>query len=176
MGTEEIQALRFGHPSVCIANIDDGKDLDVKITRAEYEEFCSDLFNRMLDPVEEVLYYGDKESRREINHIILIGSSPKMPFSGVERSGAVAKGARITAEYCKGGIGPGGAAKCDDIVLLALGVQVGGGVMSVVVPHGVQLPVREIQLFFAGVSHRRTTMLTRSSSLAFYQLKQEKSQ
>jgi molecular chaperone DnaK (HSP70) len=40
---------------VFIENFHNGKDLDVDITRADFEAKCQDLFSRILDPIEEVL-------------------------------------------------------------------------------------------------------------------------
>ena len=56
----------------------DGKDLDVKISRARFEELCKDLFDKLLYHVEKVLNDA-KINKADIKEVVLIGGSTKIP-------------------------------------------------------------------------------------------------
>lgn len=56
----------------------DGIDFDETITRARFEELCSDLFKKTLKPVQQVLDdSGLKKS--EIDEVVLVGGSTRIP-------------------------------------------------------------------------------------------------
>lgn len=40
---------------ISVVAIADGEDLNVEMTRVEFEELCKDLFKQCIDKVEEVL-------------------------------------------------------------------------------------------------------------------------
>merc|ERR1711953_1149179 len=48
------------------------------ITRARFEELCSDLFRGTLDPVESALRDA-KMGKNEIHEIVLVGGSTRIP-------------------------------------------------------------------------------------------------
>ncbi len=48
------------------------------ITRARFEELCNDLFRSTLEPVEKVLR-DSKVDKRQINEIVLVGGSTRIP-------------------------------------------------------------------------------------------------
>jgi len=55
-----------------------GNDLDIKITRAKFEELCSKLFNSLLYHVEEVLK-AENINKTNVKEVVLIGGSTKIP-------------------------------------------------------------------------------------------------
>uniref|UniRef100_A0A7E4ZRF3 Heat shock protein 70 kDa n=1 Tax=Panagrellus redivivus TaxID=6233 RepID=A0A7E4ZRF3_PANRE len=94
----------------------DGIDFNTSITRARFEELCSDLFLNCLDPVERALRDA-KMDKKQIHDVVLIGGSTRIPklqkllsefFSGKELNKsinpdeAVAHGAAIQAAILSG--------------------------------------------------------------------------
>ena len=99
-----------------IDSLFDGKDLFSSLTRARFEELCSDLFRDTLNPVEKVLKDA-KMTKRDIDEVVLVGGSTRIPkiqqlltdfFGGKELSKAinpdeaVAYGAAVQAAVLTG--------------------------------------------------------------------------
>ena len=94
----------------------EGVDFYTSITRARFEELCSDLFRGTLDPVEKALRDA-KMDKGQIHEIVLVGGSTRVPkvqkllqdfFNGKELNKsinpdeAVAYGAAVQAAILKG--------------------------------------------------------------------------
>merc|ERR1719376_1824172 len=62
--------------SIEIDSLFDGCDFYSVITRAKFEELCSDLFKGTLDPVQKSLKDA-KMDKKEINEIVLVGGSTR---------------------------------------------------------------------------------------------------
>ena len=60
------------------ATQDGPKHLNINITRARFEQLCSDLFDRSLKPVEAALMDA-KLSPSQIDEVILVGGSTRIP-------------------------------------------------------------------------------------------------
>ncbi len=60
------------------ATADGPKHIDVSLTRAKFEEMCSDLLKRCRVPVEQALKDA-KLSMSDIKEIILVGGSTRIP-------------------------------------------------------------------------------------------------
>jgi len=93
-----------------------GVDLMVTLTRAKFEDMCSDLFQRTLLPIEQVLRDA-KTSKNEVDDVVFVGGSTRIPklqsmvsafFGGKEINRninpdeAVAYGAAIQAAILSG--------------------------------------------------------------------------
>jgi L1 cell adhesion molecule like protein len=61
-----------------IDSLYEGNDFSVNLTRAKFESLCSDIFQKTLEPVERVLK-DSKISKGEINDIVLVGGSTRIP-------------------------------------------------------------------------------------------------
>merc|ERR1712018_233628 len=61
-----------------IDSLFEGVDFYTSITRARFEELCSDLFRGTLDPVEKSLRDA-RMDKAEIHDIVLVGGSPRIP-------------------------------------------------------------------------------------------------
>ena len=64
--------------SIEIDSLFEGIDFYTSITRARFEELCSDLFRDTLKPVERALLDA-KLSKNEIHEIVLVGGSTRIP-------------------------------------------------------------------------------------------------
>lgn len=64
--------------SIEIDALHEGIDFYSKITRARFEEMCSDLFRQTIGPVERALKDA-KLNTREIHDIVMVGGSTRIP-------------------------------------------------------------------------------------------------
>ncbi|CAN1305648.1 Luminal-binding protein [Linum perenne] len=136
----------------------DGMDFSEPFSRARFEELNLELFKKTLDVVKTTLEDAKttledaKLSKSEIDEIVLVGGSTRIPrvremlkemFDGKEPSKgvnpdeAVAYGAAVLgAQLC----GKSASFSLFDVTPLSLGVNLFGGLMSVVIPRNTTVP------------------------------------
>ena len=148
--------------AVEVDSLVDGVDFYTSITRAKFEDLCMGIFKQTLEPVEQVLR-DSKFSKRQIDEIVLVGGSTRIPkvqqllseyFGGktlnksINPDEAVAYGAAVQAAILRGTKSD----KLTDIVLLdvtplSLGLETAGGVMTVLIPRNTTIPCSKSQVF-----------------------------
>lgn len=146
--------------SIEIDALYDGVDFYTKITRARFEELCSDLFRNSLDSVEEALTQA-KMDKASIHEIVLVGGSTRIPrvqkllsdfFNGrelcknINPDEAVAHGAALQAAQLTGNMGSTNIVTVD-CTPLRLGLETAGGVMTTIIEKGSAIPVHQSQQF-----------------------------
>ena len=139
------------------ATQDGPKHLDMTLTRAKFEELCSDLLDRCRVPVEQALKDAGL-SNSDIDEIVLVGGSTRIPAvqslvkritgkdpnQGVNPDEVVAVGAAIQAGVLAGDVKD---VLLLDVTPLSLGVETLGGVMSKLVPRNTTIPVQKSEVF-----------------------------
>jgi heat shock protein 1/8 len=148
--------------SIEIEALYDGIDFYSSITRARFEELCSDLFKGCLTPVEKCLSDA-KFGKGELHDLVLVGGSTRIPkiqkllsdyFNGKELNRsinpdeAVAYGAAVQAAILTNDKHE---AVADLLVLdvapLSLGLETAGGVMTTLIKRSTTVPTNESQTF-----------------------------
>ena len=145
-----------------IDSLFEGIDFSHTITRARFEAMCSDVFSRIMKPLDRVLSDA-KMSKSDIDDVVLVGGSTRIPkiqemlsnyFGGKQLSKsinpdeAVAYGAAVQAAILSGVSDE----KTDSMLLLdvcplSLGVETAGGIMTVLIPRGTTIPTKKTQTF-----------------------------
>ncbi|MCS6963361.1 molecular chaperone DnaK [Thermoflexus sp.] len=139
------------------ATADGPKHLQMRLTRAKFEQLSRHLVERLKGPFEQAL--RDAKLRPEqIDEVILVGGATRMPMvqqlvreltgkephKGVNPDEVVAVGAAIQAGVLAGEVRD---VLLLDVTPLSLGVETLGGVMTVLIPRNTTIPVRKTEVF-----------------------------
>jgi molecular chaperone DnaK len=134
------------------------KHLEMKLTRARFDQLTADLVERCTEPVKQALKDA-KVGERDVDEVILVGGSTRIPAvqalvrrltggkepnQSVNPDEVVAVGAAIQAGVLAGEV--------KDVVLLdvtplSLGVETLGGVMTRLIDRNTTVPVRKSEVF-----------------------------
>ena len=145
-----------------IDSLFEGIDFYTSITRARFEELCSDLFRKTMEPVELALRDA-KMSKSDIHEVVLVGGSTRIPkiqklledFMGgkqlnrsINPDEAVAYGAAVQAAILNGDQHE----TIKDVLLvdvaaLSLGIETAGGVMTNLIDRNSRIPCKQTKTF-----------------------------
>ena len=133
------------------------KHLDFKLTRAKFQELTNDLTQACKGPFEQAIKDAGL-SKEEIDHVILVGGSTRMPaiqelvqsltgkepHKGVNPDEVVAVGAAVQAGVLKGEVKD---VLLLDVTPLSLGIETKGGVMTKLIEKNTTIPTRRSEVF-----------------------------
>jgi molecular chaperone DnaK len=133
------------------------KHLDLKLTRAKFNELTSDLVDGCKGPFEQAISdAGLKMS--DLDHVVLVGGSTRMPaiqemvqsltgkepHKGVNPDEVVAIGAAVQAGVLKGEVKD---VLLLDVTPLSLGIETKGGVMHRLIERNTTIPTKRSEVF-----------------------------
>ncbi len=152
----QVQQTQINLPFIT-ATADGPLHLDESLSRAKFQEMTADLIERCRIPFEQALKDAGI-SKGELNHVILVGGSTRMPAvtdlvqsltgkepnKSVNPDEVVAVGAAVQAGVLRGDV--------KDILLLdvtplALGIETKGGVMTKLIERNTTIPTKRTEVF-----------------------------
>jgi len=134
------------------------KHLEMKLTRAKFEQLTADLVERCIGPVKQALSDA-KITERDIDEVILVGGATRMPAvqalvrrltggkepnQSVNPDEVVAIGAAIQAGVLAGEVKN---VVLLDVTPLSLGVETLGGVTTKLIERNTTVPARKSEIF-----------------------------
>ena len=131
--------------------------LDVSLSRSKFQEMTNDLLERCRKPFEQAITDAGI-NKSQINHVILVGGSTRMPavldliqaLTGKEPNRSVnpdevvAAGAAIQAGVLRGDVKD---VLLLDVTPLSLGIETKGGVMTKLIERNTTIPTRRTEVF-----------------------------
>ena len=152
----QVQQTQINLPFIT-ATADGPLHLDESLSRAKFQEMTADLIERCRIPFEQALKDAGI-SKGELNHVILVGGSTRMPAvtdlvqaltskepnKTVNPDEVVAIGAAVQAGVLRGDV--------KDILLLdvtplSLGIETKGGVMTKLIERNTTIPTKRTEVF-----------------------------
>ena len=131
--------------------------LDYQLSRAKFQELTADLLERCRSPFEQAIKDAGLE-KGQIDHVILVGGSTRMPAvadmvkemtgkdanKSVNPDEVVAIGAAVQAGVLKGDVKD---VLLLDVTPLSLGIETKGGVMTKLIERNTTIPTRRTEVF-----------------------------
>jgi molecular chaperone DnaK len=133
------------------------KHLQMKLTRARFEQLVDDLLQRSMEPVKQALADAGVTAK-DIDEVVLVGGTTRVPkiqqlfkdyfgkepHKGVNPDEVVAVGAAIQGGVLKGDVKD---VLLLDVTPLSLGIETLGGVMTPLIPRNTTIPTRKSEVF-----------------------------
>jgi molecular chaperone DnaK len=133
------------------------KHLQMKLSRAKFEQLVDDLLQKTIGPTKQALADAGLDASK-IDEVVLVGGSTRIPkvqaivkelfqrepHKGVNPDEVVAVGAAVQAGVLAGDVKD---LLLLDVTPLSLGIETMGGVMTVLIPRNTTIPTRKSEIF-----------------------------
>lgn len=133
------------------------KHLQMKLSRAKFEQLVEDLLQRTVGPTKQALADAGLDPSK-IDEVVLVGGSTRIPkvqtivkelfgrepHKGVNPDEVVAIGAAVQAGVLAGEVKD---LLLLDVTPLSLGIETMGGVMTTLIPRNTTIPTRKSEIF-----------------------------
>ncbi len=133
------------------------KHLQMKLSRAKFEQLVEDLLQKTVGPTKQALADAGVDPSK-IDEVVLVGGSTRIPkvqaivkelfqrepHKGVNPDEVVAIGAAVQAGVLAGDVKD---LLLLDVTPLSLGIETMGGVLTVLIPRNTTIPTRKSEIF-----------------------------